>query len=481
VGGLLDFLALAFLGLLAACVIVLVRRYRTGSVLVRTQVRWLALAGLTVPGTLLACWVCAVAFHRMELAVIGLVAMAVAIPAATAIAILRTDLYDVDRALVSGAAYGLLAALVVGVVAAVSAVAGLVAGQGSTIIAVAATAITLLALNPMRRRLEHLLSRRLYPARERALQAVSALERRVSAGQAKPEDLEDVLRVALRDPGLRLGYRSPGADDLVDGDGRLIEPNDHALAIQIAGQQVGVLVPGSNSWRPPPREVATAVTMLVEMVRLRMELASALVDVEASRTRLLRAGYDERRRLERDLHDGAQQRLVALGMSLRLAQRHLPSGTVDVDGVIDEAVAEIGTAVAELRKIAHGLRPSNLDDGLPAALANLTSKSPMPIDLDLDAGELPDAVCTTAYFVASEAVTNAVKYASANRISLRVARVSGSVLVEVSDDGEGGAALRPGGGLAGLVDRVHALGGALRVVSPKGGGTMVEAVLPCES
>jgi signal transduction histidine kinase len=105
----------------------------------------------------------------------------------------------------------------------------------------------------------------------------------------------------------------------------------------------------------------------------------------------------------------------------------------------------------------------------------------MPIDLDLDAGELPDAVCTTAYFVASEAVTNAVKYAAANRIALRVSQDEAAVHVEISDDGQGGASIRPGGGLAGLVDRVHALGGVLHVVSPHGGGTLVEAVLPCAS
>ena len=112
------------------------------------------------------------------------------------------------------------------------------------------------------------------------------------------------------------------------------------------------------------------------MGRLRSEVTAALRDVEASRSRLVRAGYEERRRLELDLHDGAQQRLVSLGMSLRLAQRHLGDGTVDVDQVLDGAVAEIGTAVVELRQIAHGLRPSSLDDGLAAALENLSRNTP---------------------------------------------------------------------------------------------------------
>jgi signal transduction histidine kinase len=193
---------------------------------------------------------------------------------------------------------------------------------------------------------------------------------------------------------------------------------------------------------------------------------------------MLTAGYDERRRLERDLHDGAQQRLVSLGMSLRLAQRHLDDGTVDVDGLLDESVAELGTAVAELRQIAHGLRPVSLDDGLPAALSNLVRGVPLAFDMEIDDGPLPDAVATTAYYVVSEAITNAVKHAEATRIGLLVVRRDGQLLVRVTDDGCGGArlALR-----SGLVDRVAALGGSVRIDSERGRGTQVEAALPCAS
>ncbi len=146
------------------------------------------------------------------------------------------------------------------------------------------------------------------------------------------------------------------------------------------------------------------------MTRLRAELAGALREVEASRTRLVQAGDAERRRLERDLHDGAQQRLVSLGMAMRLAQRHLDDGTVDVNGLLDQGVAELATAIAELRQIAHGLRPTSLDDGLHAALAAITQTLPIPVRLDIPPGELPEDLATTAYFVAAEAVTNAAKY-----------------------------------------------------------------------
>jgi signal transduction histidine kinase len=214
---------------------------------------------------------------------------------------------------------------------------------------------------------------------------------------------------------------------------------------------------------------------------LRLEVSQALLEVEASRSRLVRAGYEERRRLELDLHDGAQQRLVSLGMALRLVQRHLGEDSVDLNEVIDGAVAEIGTAVSELRQIAHGLRPSSLDDGLTAALENLTRNTPLPVVLELRADDLPDHISTTAYYVASEAVANTVKHAGAGVIAMSVHHMDGAVRVTVSDDGRGGATIRPGSGLAGLRDRVAALGGTLGICSPAGAGTIVEAVLPCES
>jgi signal transduction histidine kinase len=193
------------------------------------------------------------------------------------------------------------------------------------------------------------------------------------------------------------------------------------------------------------------------------------------------AGDEERRRLERDLHDGAQQRLVSLGMALRVAQRRLGAGDAELDRLFDRSVAELATAVAELREIAHGLRPSSLDDGLHASLTALTQHLPIPIGLDVHAEPLPDEVATTAYYVASEAIANAVKHARATRIDVRIARCDGRLEVQVSDDGRGGATLAAGSGLAGLSDRVEAIGGALALRTEAGRGTTVEATVPCES
>ena len=144
-------------------------------------------------------------------------------------------------------------------------------------------------------------------------------------------------------------------------------------------------------------------------------------------------------------------------------------------------MAELARAVAELRQLAQGLRPASLDDGLGRALVTLTQTVPVPVDLSVDADEVPDDVATTAYYVASEALANSVKHARANRIGLTVVRDDGRLQVRVDDDGIGGADARAGSGLAGLADRVAAAGGELSVHSPRGQGTTIEAVLPCAS
>jgi signal transduction histidine kinase len=324
--------------------------------------------------------------------------------------------------------------------------------------------------------LQRRVDRRLYPARWAALHAVDDLRARVDAGTARPEELQAVLAAALRDPDLRVGYREPGRAGLVDADGVPVgcEPG---VPVRWGGAEIGMLRGASAP--ALLAEVGAAAALLVEVVRLRSELGGALREVASSRTRLLQAGYAERRRLERDLHDGAQQRLVSLGMALRLAQRH--AGSVDVNEVFDQAVDELATAVGELRRIAHGLRPSSLDDGLGPALRRLATTVPLPVELDVCPEPLPDDIATTAYYVASEAVSNAIKHAGADSIAVRVARDSGRLQVSVRDDGRGGASPHRGSGLAGLTDRVAAAGGALQVRSAPGRGTLVEAVLPCAS
>jgi signal transduction histidine kinase len=469
---------LTLLGLLIACAASLIVRFRRAGERERRQLKWLALAGVGVPGFIVACLIELVVLGEVgwPSAVIG-VATLVAIPVAVAIAMLRYDLYDVDKALAATVSYGVITAVLLAIFAAASFAGGLLLGRGSTVAAAGATALSAVALSPLRRGLQRRVDRRLYPQREAALVAIADLHRAIHAGTARPEQLAERLREALRAPQLRVGYVIPGGSGLVDESGAPLGTAG-TVPVVMGGETIGALrAPGLSP--ELLRQVAGASATLVEVVRLRLELTAAVREVEASRARLVHAGDEERRRLERDLHDGAQQRLVSLGMALRLAQRH--PDTADLDGLIDETVAELGTAVAELRQIAHGLRPSSLDDGLRAALSGLAQHVPIPIALEIEDDTLPDDVATTVYYVASEAITNAVKHAAATRIDVRIARCNGNVEVRVTDDGCGGARVSAGSGLAGLNDRVSAVGGALALASERGHGTTIEAAVPCAS
>ncbi|MFE5894771.1 histidine kinase [Streptomyces sp. NPDC056462] len=463
-----------FMALLVSSALVMRHRYRAAGPVERAQLKWFSLGVVALPGTLLLCWANYLLFGELtSLIWVGLAALCLGVPALTALAILRHDLYDVDRATSAVVTWGLVTAGLLAVYSAASFTGGLALGRGSAVTAAAVTALVAVALVPVKNRVRRSVDRRFYPVRERALAAVAALEREVHAGRARPEQLEEILRDALNESRLRVGFLLPGGTEFHDTAGT---PVAQGTEVRLAGRAIGVID------GPCPREVATASALLVETVRLRLELRHALTEVEASRSRLLKTGYRERRRLERDLHDGAQSRLVSLGMALRLAQRHLDDGSVDVDGLLDQAVAELGTAVAELRELAHGLRPSSLDDGLGPALEALAVRAPVRLDWRLDGRLLPDDVATTAYYVASEAVTNAVKHAEATSIAVTVRENGNRTLyVTIRDDGHGGADPHKGSGLSGLKDRVAALGGLLHITSSPGGGTTVEAVLPCVS
>ncbi|WP_290864361.1 histidine kinase [Hamadaea sp.] len=448
----------------------------------RAQLKWFALAGLWLPVSLLLCWTSYLLLGMPDLALIGLFGLFITIPVGTTIAMLRHDLYDVDKAIAATVTYGTVTTVLLGVYTVVSFTGGLVAGGGSAVVAAGATAVCAAALTPVRSRTQRVVDRRLYPRRRAALDAIAALRQRIDTGDSQPEELQRVLRTALQDRALLLAYKLPGEQQLVDAAGGPIADPEDAVPIVLHGQEIGAVIrSGDATSRELTREVAAASALLVEVTRLRIGLSAALRDVASSRARLLAAGYSERRKLERDLHDGAQQRLVSLGLALRLAQRHLGDGTVDVDGLLDESVAELGTAVAELRAIAHGLRPSSLDDGLDVAVRTLAGSLRLPVTVEVETGPIADDVATTAYYVVSEAVTNAMKHADAGWIGLRLIREDAALSVQVRDDGRGGAQLRPGSGLAGLADRVAAAGGALQVHSPSGRGTTIEAVLPCAS
>jgi signal transduction histidine kinase len=204
-------------------------------------------------------------------------------------------------------------------------------------------------------------------------------------------------------------------------------------------------------------------------------------ELEASRARIVEAQDDARRRLERNLHDGAQQRLVALALSLRLAQSQLRTNPDASDLLLDASREELAQALEELRELARGIHPAVLTDrGLPEALEALAARTPLQIDLDAPEDRLPGPVEAAAYYVVSEALANVAKYAEATSVRVHIAQQNGSAVVEVSDDGVGGADPQRGSGLRGLADRLSALNGTLAVQSPPGEGTCIRAEIPLD-
>jgi signal transduction histidine kinase len=244
-----------------------------------------------------------------------------------------------------------------------------------------------------------------------------------------------------------------------------------------------VTMPGGYFWPMwPILAFVLTVGAHALAVRRRSPLEERIDVLETTRAGAVDAAESELRRIERDLHDGAQARLVALGMSLGMAEQRLAEDPDGARRLLEEARAGAEEALRELRDLARGIHPPVLTDrGLEAALAALVARSPLPVDLDVDLAERPPAAQeTAAYFVAAEALANATKHAGASRVTVRIAREDGTLVVRVADDGRGGADAR-GRGLHGLAQRVAALDGRVTVSSPDSGGTVVEAVMPCGS
>ena len=308
--------------------------------------------------------------------------------------------------------------------------------------------------------------------------------------RSPPEGVRDALARALGDPQLEVGFWLPEREEYVDGRGRpltLPEGDDHRAVTRLDhdDEPLAAIVHDASLVDEPELLLASsaAARLALENARLHADMRAQLLKVQESRVRIVQATDEERRRIERDLHDGAQQRLVALALQLRSAQREL-GGRADpeIDLLLADAVDELQVAVEELRELARGVHPAILtEDGLAAALESLTSRAPIPVALDVSEGRLPAQVEATAYFVACEALANVVKHAHASKAAISAHRRNGVLVVEVEDDGVGGAHAENGSGLRGLADRVEALGGRLVVESPTGGGTHVVGEIPCVS
>jgi signal transduction histidine kinase len=307
---------------------------------------------------------------------------------------------------------------------------------------------------------------------------------------AQPHEIRDALARALGDPTLELVFWLPERAEYADSSGRSVElPENGARAVtylEHEGEPLAAIVhdPSLLEESKLVHAAGAAARLSLENARLDAELRSQLAEVKQSRVRIVAAADKERRRIERDLHDGAQQRLAGLALELRSAQRRLDARAHDpeVEALLEAAVAELQTANEELRELVRGVYPAILtDEGLAAALESLALRTSFPIELDVLEGRFSPRVEATAYFVACEALANVTKHAHASGASICISRRNGLLTVEVGDDGVGGARPLENSGLSGLSDRVAALGGRLRVESAVGAGTRVIAEIPCES
>jgi PAS domain S-box-containing protein len=253
-----------------------------------------------------------------------------------------------------------------------------------------------------------------------------------------------------------------------------------AVPIKVAGSTWGALVASLREGETLPPETEKRLSSFASLVALGLASAQAREELEASRLRIIEASDAERRRLERNLHDGAQQRLVALSVGLRMALDKISSAPDQAQELLEMAAEELTEALDELRELAQGIHPAVLTErGLEPALEVLAARTPLPVALDMRLRErLPEPVEAAAYYVVSEALANVVKHAQAEEAAVRVLRSGYSALVEVEDDGEGGARLDGGSGLRGLLDRVETLDGHLEIDSRTGRGTLVRAALP---
>jgi signal transduction histidine kinase len=314
--------------------------------------------------------------------------------------------------------------------------------------------------------------------KSRVAGAAAVSELVVRLGGSRHGSLRDELAAALGDPSLELAYWTPTGWVDADGAPFALAPGRASTPVE----NVALLVHDASV--AEERELVSAVVgaaaLALENERLAAELRASVKQLRASRARIVKTADAARRAIERDLHDGAQQQLVALALSLRLARTRVDRDPAEAARMLDAATRDLQAALQSLRELARGIHPAVLSDhGLGAALEALAQRFPFPIEVGAVPEErLPDAVEAAAYFVVAEAITNVARYAHAEAASVTVERDGDALVVVVSDDGIGGADPSSGSGLRGLADRVAVLDGRLTVESPVGGGTTVRAVIP---
>jgi signal transduction histidine kinase len=320
--------------------------------------------------------------------------------------------------------------------------------------------------------------------------AVGELVERLNSDRRR--SLRDALAAALGDEHLQLVYWLPRDQRYVDDAGRPVDLQDvverAVTTVDRDGRRIGAILHDPALLDDPDlvQAAGAAAALALDNERLEAELRARVEELERSRAKVIEVGLAERRRLERDLHDGAQQRLVALGLQVSLARAKIASDPGGAGEILDGAREELRLAQEELRELARGIHPAILTDrGLGAAVEALARRATIPVEVaGLPAERLPSAVEAVAYFVVAESLTNVAKHAPHAHAQVVVTRVNGHAVVEVRDDGAGGVdatAIGTGSGLRGLADRLAAVDGRLQVSSPAGAGTTIRAEIPCAS
>lgn len=471
---------------LVSSVVVLLSRFRRASGDDRAQLKWVAVSAIGVAIMAVAPPFASWQLSPSSASAVVSVTLGIActfLLLGIGASVMRYRLYDVDRVLSRGAAYFLITVIVSAVFVVVALVLSQITNSrdSSSIRVGVSTLAAAVAAGLVRGRVQEAVDRRF---RRRHFEATAVMRAFLTAVPTGRDDAEQALRNATGDASIRVGYpRAESNDEFIAADGSPfligVEPQRANFLLVRGGERVAFIERDVEAGPADlVRQCAQMALAQLDNIRLRAELRTRLVEAEHSRARLAVAASAERHRIERNLHDGAQQRLVAVMVALRTASLRAARG-VPVDDDLQIAIDDLRIAVQELRELANGLVPALLvRDGLEAALYDLAGRCPIPVTVDAQLPRLPDAVEETAYYVAAEGLANAMKHAAASQIAITASINEAGLALNVSDDGIGGSNPR-GPGLLGLADRVHVLFGDLHVLSPSAGGTLLRLELPC--